>query len=74
MAAGGFRPEIMVKADNAMNVGSCQVQFHRDQGHGVGRDVSEMVLNSVKDWNQGARFVLQRLYNVDDLDVLDWWF
>ena len=55
---GGLAAEIMVEADDAMDLGARQVQRVGDQRHGGRIHIAELLLQRVQDRQQRARHVL----------------
>jgi hypothetical protein len=66
--------KIMIKADYAVHIGPRLVQFFGDNRNCLWRHVPELVLYAVKNRQQGARFVLQSVYNVANFFDLDGFF
>ena len=54
VTAGRSSPEVVIEADDAMHLGAAQVERGGDGGNGVGRHVSELVLDGVQDREQRA--------------------
>jgi hypothetical protein len=74
MPPGGFGSKIMIKTDNAMDVRTGQIQFDGDDRYRFRWHIPEMVLNTVKNGQKGARFALQRINNGSNLFVPDRFF
>jgi hypothetical protein len=65
----------MVEAHYAVNFGAGEVQPGRDQGYGWMRNISEVPIYLVQDWEQRSRQVAARRDDLVDygrIETIDW--
>ena len=51
--------EVMIKGDNAVDLGARQIERVGDQGHALIRDVADLVLDAAQDQEQRPGLVLE---------------